>query len=271
MNKITNYSTTFFYKIYCKDENISDKYIGHTINFVERQKQHKRNCINPKSDEHNRKLYKFIRDNNGWDNWEMELLAFHKCENLLEAKKYEQQYFEEYKATLNSIEPLKTHHNVINAKNNIETELAKDDCCKANNTKKYNCNICNIHTDNKKDMNKHLLTQKHLLNVVETNVETNTSFPKQICENCNKQYSSRSGLWKHKTKCDNQNITNNDVKTIVNTMNNDDELNQFLIEQNKQLMEQNKEIKELLIEQNEQNKQLTKIARNITKETVIEK
>ena len=110
-NIISNYSNTIFYKIYCKDENIADKYIGHTTNFVQRQKQHKRNCINPKSVEHYRKLYKFIRDNNGWDNWNMKIIAFHECENLLEARKYEQQYFEEHNATLNCIEPLKINNN----------------------------------------------------------------------------------------------------------------------------------------------------------------
>jgi len=35
----------------------------------------------------------------------MEIIAFHKCDDLIEAKKYEQLYFEHYKATLNSVEP----------------------------------------------------------------------------------------------------------------------------------------------------------------------
>jgi hypothetical protein len=42
----------------------------------------------------------------GWDNWTMEIIAFHNCEDLYSARKQEQHYFEEYNATLNSIEPL---------------------------------------------------------------------------------------------------------------------------------------------------------------------
>ena len=36
----------------------------------------------------------------------MEIIAFHDCDSLMTAKKYEQVYFEQYKATLNSIEPM---------------------------------------------------------------------------------------------------------------------------------------------------------------------
>ena len=35
--------------------------------------------------------YKVIRDNMGWDNWTMEIIAFHNCEDLHSAKKQEQQ------------------------------------------------------------------------------------------------------------------------------------------------------------------------------------
>ena len=36
----------------------------------------------------------------------MEIIAFHACEDHYSARKLEQNYFEEYKATLNSIQPL---------------------------------------------------------------------------------------------------------------------------------------------------------------------
>ncbi len=57
-----------------------------------------------------------------------------------------------------------------------------------------------------------------------------------------------SSLCNHKRNC-NKPISGNDVKTIVNTMNNDDELKKFLIEQNNEfktlILEQNKQIIEL--------------------------
>ena len=101
-----DYSNTIFYKIYCKDASIDDLYIGHTTNFVQRKYAHKQGCKNNKSSNYNCKLYKTIRDNMGWDNWMMEIIAFHNCDDLYAAKKLEQSYFEDYKATLNSIEPL---------------------------------------------------------------------------------------------------------------------------------------------------------------------
>jgi predicted GIY-YIG superfamily endonuclease len=58
-----DYSNTLFYKIFCKDVSITDLYIGHTTNFVQRKSAHKQSCVNPKSANHNFKLYTVIREN----------------------------------------------------------------------------------------------------------------------------------------------------------------------------------------------------------------
>jgi hypothetical protein len=70
---------------------------------------------------------------------------------------------------------------------------------------KYICDICKTNTNNKKDFDRHILTAKH---IKLTNVNTIlTKFPKKEekyelkCNNCNKEYKSRVGLWKHKQKC----------------------------------------------------------------------
>jgi hypothetical protein len=101
-----DYSNTIFYKIYCRDSSINELYIGHTTNFVQRKHAHKQGCCNVKNSNYNCKLYQVMRQYNGWDNWKMDIIAFHECDNLLGAKIQEQKYYEEYKATLNSIEPL---------------------------------------------------------------------------------------------------------------------------------------------------------------------
>ena len=101
-----DYSSTLFYMIFCKDTNIKDLYIGHTTNFIQRKHAHKQSCTNIKSANYQCKLYSVIRDNGGWDNWKMQIIAFHECEDIMAAKKYEQKYFEDYDATLNSIEPM---------------------------------------------------------------------------------------------------------------------------------------------------------------------
>jgi len=73
---------------------------------------------------------------------------------------------------------------------------------------KFYCHCCNIKTDNKKDYDKHLLTAKHKKHTDVNKLLTEIPQISQnkdiqyICENCNKEYKSRVGLWKHKSKCD---------------------------------------------------------------------
>jgi hypothetical protein len=111
---------------------ITDKYIGHTTDFVKRKYSHKQSCNNPNN---NCKLYNIMRENGGWNNWKMEIIAFHDCENHYEARKREQQYFEEYNATLNSIEPL-PKHKVITTKNRSKSNHD------GQTYKKYKCTQC---------------------------------------------------------------------------------------------------------------------------------
>lgn len=62
----------FFYKILCKDENIKACYIGKTRDYKNRVSTHK---TNTKTSEI--KLYQFIRDNGGFENFTISLI--HKC------------------------------------------------------------------------------------------------------------------------------------------------------------------------------------------------
>ena len=152
-----DYSNTIFYKIFCKDTSNTDLYIGHTTNFVQRKYAHKQGCI-----KNNCKLYNVIRENNGWDNWNMTIIAFHDCDGLHSAKKKEQEYFEQYKATLNSVEPCPARkikivkekkERVIPGETNVGKTPTKID--------KFYCETCCYNTNNKKDYNKHLSTSKH--------------------------------------------------------------------------------------------------------------
>ena len=101
-----DYSNTIIYKIACKDPSITYVYVGHTTNFVQRKQSHKQSCYNIKSPCYNLKLYKTIRDNGNWCNWEMSIVNFYNCKNQLEARQKEQEYFISLGATLNSVEPL---------------------------------------------------------------------------------------------------------------------------------------------------------------------
>ena len=103
--KATDYSKTIIYKIVCKDLNIPDIYIGHTKNFTQRKNTHKNSCCNETSPNYNRYVYKFIRQNGGWENWSMIQIEQHNCKNKRDAESTEQYWIEQLGATLNSNKP----------------------------------------------------------------------------------------------------------------------------------------------------------------------
>lgn len=96
------------------------------------------------------------------------------------------------------------------------------------NTKLISCVLCDFHTVRKSEFNRHLSTRKHNYNVeireketLETESHKKTPIEvEQLCNNeiaividndknyccdkCNKKFMVRSGLWKHKKKCKNQ-------------------------------------------------------------------
>ena len=61
----------FIYKIYCKDSNIKDFYIGKTQEIKCRMSQHKSACIRNNTNSY---LYKFINLYGGWNNWDYEII-----------------------------------------------------------------------------------------------------------------------------------------------------------------------------------------------------
>ena len=143
-----DYSNTIFYKIYCVNSDITDMYIGHTTNFVQRKHGHKQCCINTKSTNYNSKLYTYIRNHGGWDNWIMEIIAFHNCEDKYAARKYEQKYFEEYNSKLNTIQPFPL------PKIKVIKETIKK--------KQLYCNTCNISFRTTTLYEVHNKTNKHI-------------------------------------------------------------------------------------------------------------
>ena len=106
--KPIDYSKTHFYKIISKDINQRCLYVGHTTDFVRRRSQHKQACNQPNHQHHDLFLYKYIRDNEGWDNWQMVLIDTHNCENRLHALQTEREYIDNLNATLNQMKPFTT-------------------------------------------------------------------------------------------------------------------------------------------------------------------
>ena len=67
-------NTGIIYIIKCKDPKIEQCYIGSTTNFNKRKVKHKSNCNNKNSRKYNYKVYKFIRENDNFDNFYFEIL-----------------------------------------------------------------------------------------------------------------------------------------------------------------------------------------------------
>jgi len=99
----TDYSKTVIYVIKCKNDNITEEYIGSTTDFIKRKYNHKTACNNENNKDHNYKIYKFIRDNGGWDEWIMLEIEKFNCNDKNEAHKREEEIRIERKAKLNSI------------------------------------------------------------------------------------------------------------------------------------------------------------------------
>ena len=115
----TDYSRTIIYVIKCKDDNITEEYIGSTTHFIERKCAHKICCNNDndKNKTYNYKIYKFIRDNGGWDNWIMLEIEKYPCQDKNEAHKREEEIRIDRKSKLNSIkafgaETIKEYHKI---------------------------------------------------------------------------------------------------------------------------------------------------------------
>jgi hypothetical protein len=78
-----DYTKTIIYKIVCNDLNITDVYVGHTTNFINRKALHKSNCNNINGKSYNLKIYNTIRNNGGWLNWSMiEIEKFQDCNDI---------------------------------------------------------------------------------------------------------------------------------------------------------------------------------------------
>ena len=95
------------------------------------------------------------------------------------------------------------------------------------------CEICDYKCSKKYSWERHLLTLKHQESTNGNNLGAKGQITAYECENCGKEYSERTGLWKHKQKCYNDNNNeNNDMKEIKEPENN---LIDFLINENKEL------------------------------------
>ena len=102
-----DYAKTLIYKLInydCPDL----IYVGSTTNFTKRKQAHKERCLNTKSKKNNIKVYKTIRENGGWENWNMIKICDFPCSDRREAEKEEDRYMLELNSTLHMRRPFQT-------------------------------------------------------------------------------------------------------------------------------------------------------------------
>jgi len=243
---IIDYSNTIIYKIYCNDSNVTDIYIGHTTNFIKRKYQHKILCNSSKK----LKIYDLIRSNGGWDNWNMIEIAKYNCQDATEARIREQEHYDLLKPTLNTFKPISDNeYSILSIDNDIKNkEDLKYKCEKKND---YYCEKCNYRCYKKYSWLRHLDTSKHHKETDGNNLGAITGNNGQIshvsflCENCDKLFQNRSGLWKHKKKCC-ANISDNTEKNTPKTNFDDIELSDKQIIA--MLIKENSEFKSMMME-----------------------
>jgi hypothetical protein len=139
------------YKIYCKKQNITDSYIGSSKDFNRRISEHKYAIKNKNN---KLKLYNFIRENGGIDNWDFVCIEDNIEYNLLNDR--EKYWITYLKPTLN-----------IQCVNIKKVE--------------YNCEFCNNKYKNISSLNYHKKTTKKCL-ILRDAIHTASFFECKTCE-----------------------------------------------------------------------------------------
>jgi len=179
------------YKIVCKDPSITEFYIGSTNNLDRRIIEHESICNNFNNPKSNLKVYKFIRENGGFANWD--IIVEQETPNYDIKNRFitEQSYKDKLKPQLNSNNAFGTDRNKNNkkyresAKGKVYSKAYRD------NNKEYLASLLQKWRDNNKDKLK--------------NINKKWSDKKYICNICNKSLSI-SNKSRHNKKCISFNI-----------------------------------------------------------------
>lgn len=123
---------------------------------------------------------------------------------------------------------------------------------KSNMSKHYTCDFCQYSTKNLSDYNRHINSTKHKRNEHVFQSETCLTVQQYKCDGCQRPYIARSGLWKHKKKC---------------SMESEDDMSMSK-ELISELIKNSAELRELLFEQQQMMKDITKQGQLVQASTI---
>lgn len=170
---------TTIYKIVCKNEEITDCYVGRTKDCTKRFQQHKTVCYNENKVSFNYRLYKTIRENGGFENWnivEVETIEHEDADKTTPAEK-EGFWFNELNATLNNNVPgrCKKESCKMWAEKNTEYRKIYAEKYRAENKEKIAEKTAVYYQENKEK------SKAHTKKWVEDNRERNRIYQRERC------------------------------------------------------------------------------------------
>ena len=115
----------YIYKLVCSDPTITEFYIGSTKSIRGRKNAHKTSCNNENDIHYNIPVYKYIRENGGFDNWIMIVIEEYEYEKKFELHSRERYYIEQLKPSLNRLIPTRTYAEWKQDNKEIISEKAK--------------------------------------------------------------------------------------------------------------------------------------------------
>ena len=97
--------------------------------------------------------------------------------------------------------------------------MATNDNAKvAKSCTKFYCENCDYKTMRKSSLDKHNMTAKHI-KTTNDNAKVAKSCTKYYsCNNCDKDFNDRTGLWRHKKKCQMNNVDVVDVVDVIDVI-----------------------------------------------------
>jgi len=119
--------------------------------------------------------------------------------------------------------------------NHFGAKTSKTSC------EEYICEKCDYKCCKKYNWDRHILTAKHQSatnsNIWQPITSKNEQSYKLTCQNCNKEYKDRTGLWRHKQKCSHKQNETHDKEIIMMLIKDNSEVKTMMMEQQSLMME----------------------------------